>query len=71
VIALTAAEIAAATGGEARATGDGPLVVSGAVVTDSRDVEAGGLFVALPGEHVDGHDYAARAVSAGAALVLA
>jgi UDP-N-acetylmuramoyl-tripeptide--D-alanyl-D-alanine ligase len=71
VIALTAAEIAAATGGEARATGDGPLVVSGAVVTDSRDVEAGGLFVALPGEHVDGHDYAARAVTAGAALVLA
>ncbi|MDM7832024.1 UDP-N-acetylmuramoyl-tripeptide--D-alanyl-D-alanine ligase [Cellulomonas edaphi] len=71
MIALTAAEIAAATGGEARATGTGPLVVSGSVVTDSRDVEPGGLFVALPGEHVDGHDYAARAVAAGAALVLA
>jgi UDP-N-acetylmuramoyl-tripeptide--D-alanyl-D-alanine ligase len=71
VIALTAAEIAAATGGEVRAVGHGPLVVSGAVVTDSRDVEPGGLFVALPGEHVDGHDYAATAVAAGAALVLA
>lgn len=71
MIALTAAEIAAATGGEVRGAGDGPLVVSGAVVTDSRDVERGGLFVALPGEHVDGHDYAATAVAAGAALVLA
>ena len=71
MIALTAAEIAAATGGEVRAVGHGPLVVSGAVVTDSRDVEPGGLFVALPGEHVDGHDYAATAVAAGAALVLA
>ncbi|ROS28213.1 UDP-N-acetylmuramoyl-tripeptide--D-alanyl-D-alanine ligase [Cellulomonas sp. PhB150] len=71
MIALTAAEIAAATGGEVRATGPGPLVVSGAVVTDSRDVETGGLFVALPGEHVDGHDYAATAAAAGAALILA
>ena len=38
---------------------------------DSRHVEPGGLFVALAGEHVDGHDYAARAVEAGAAAVLA
>jgi UDP-N-acetylmuramoyl-tripeptide--D-alanyl-D-alanine ligase len=69
VIALTAAEIAAATGGVLHA--DPALVVSGPVVVDSRDVLPGGLFVALPGEHVDGHDFAARAVSAGATLVLA
>ena len=34
---------------------------------DSRAVQPGDLFVALPGEHVDGHDYAAGAVRAGAA----
>ncbi|MET0789025.1 MAG: UDP-N-acetylmuramoyl-tripeptide--D-alanyl-D-alanine ligase [Cellulomonas sp.] len=73
MIALTAAEIAAATGGVLRgaAATDPALVVSGPVVVDSRDDVTGGLFVALPGEHVDGHDYAAVAVAAGAALVLA
>ena len=34
---------------------------------DSRLVRPGDLFVALPGEHTDGHDYAAAAVRAGAA----
>jgi UDP-N-acetylmuramoyl-tripeptide--D-alanyl-D-alanine ligase len=73
VIALTAAEIAAATGGALRgsAATDPALVVSGPVVVDSRDDVTGGLFVALPGEHADGHDYAAGAVDSGAALVLA
>ncbi|QHT55487.1 UDP-N-acetylmuramoyl-tripeptide--D-alanyl-D-alanine ligase [Cellulomonas sp. H30R-01] len=71
MIALTAAEIAAATGGVLRPDVDPALVVAGPVVVDSREVEPGGLFVALPGEHVDGHDYAAGAVAAGAALVLA
>jgi UDP-N-acetylmuramoyl-tripeptide--D-alanyl-D-alanine ligase len=70
VIALTAAEIAAATGGVLRAL-EPVSVVSGAVVTDSREVQPGGLFVALPGEHVDGHDFAAAAVERGAAAVLA
>jgi UDP-N-acetylmuramoyl-tripeptide--D-alanyl-D-alanine ligase len=70
VIALTAAEIAAATGGVLRGI-DPAHVVAGAVVSDSREVEPGGLFVALPGENVDGHDYAAGAVADGAALVLA
>ncbi|MEZ0449446.1 UDP-N-acetylmuramoyl-tripeptide--D-alanyl-D-alanine ligase [Cellulomonas sp. ICMP 17802] len=73
MIALTAAEIAAATGGVLRgaAATDPALVVSGPVVVDSRDDVTGGLFVALPGEHADGHDYAAVAVTRGAALVLA
>ncbi|MGW0901061.1 UDP-N-acetylmuramoyl-tripeptide--D-alanyl-D-alanine ligase, partial [Streptomyces goshikiensis] len=38
---------------------------------DSRKVEAGSLFAAFAGEHVDGHAYAERAVAAGAAAVLA
>lgn len=73
MIALTAAEIAAATGGVLRgsAATDPALVVSGPVVVDSRDDITGGLFVALPGENVDGHDYAAVAMAGGAALILA
>ncbi len=46
-------------------------VVTGPVVIDSRRVQRGGLFAALPGEHADGHDYAAAAVAAGAVAVLA
>lgn len=37
---------------------------------DSRDVDAGCLFVALPGENVDGHDYVHAALKAGAACIL-
>ncbi|WP_087510610.1 UDP-N-acetylmuramoyl-tripeptide--D-alanyl-D-alanine ligase [Cellulomonas iranensis] len=70
MIALTAAEIAAATGGTLAGV-PAHQVVTGPVVVDSREALTGGLFVALPGEHVDGHDYAPAAVEAGAALVLA
>ncbi|WP_374203940.1 Mur ligase domain-containing protein, partial [Pseudonocardia sp. ICBG601] len=31
----------------------------------------GGLFLALPGERADGHDFAAQAVTRGATAVLA
>lgn len=40
------------------------------VEVDSRLVVPGGLFVALPGERVDGHDHAATAVAAGAVAAL-
>ncbi|MBD8079197.1 UDP-N-acetylmuramoyl-tripeptide--D-alanyl-D-alanine ligase [Cellulosimicrobium arenosum] len=69
MIELTAAQVAAATGG--RLAADAEVLVRGPVVVDSRRVQAGSLFVALPGEHVDGHDYAVAAVAAGATLVLA
>ncbi|MBX7264606.1 UDP-N-acetylmuramoyl-tripeptide--D-alanyl-D-alanine ligase [Micromonospora sp. Llam7] len=49
----------------------GPVTVTAPVVFDSRRVEPGGMFVALPGERVDGHDYAAQAIEAGAVAVLA
>ena len=38
---------------------------------DSRNVEPGALYVALPGERVDGHAFAASSVAAGAVCVLA
>jgi UDP-N-acetylmuramoyl-tripeptide--D-alanyl-D-alanine ligase len=68
VIALTLAEVAEAVGG--RLHGDGTARVD-AVAIDSREVRAGTLFAALAGEHVDGHDYVAVALEAGAAGVLA
>ncbi len=38
---------------------------------DSRDAHAGTLFFAVPGDHVDGHDYVLEAVSHGAHGVVA
>lgn len=42
-----------------------------AVVTDSRKVEPGCVFVCFPGERVDGHDFAAGAYRDGAAYIIA
>ena len=39
-------------------------------VADSRQVIPGALFVALPGERVDGHDFVGQAFERGAQLVL-
>ncbi len=47
----------------------GTLALAG-VTTDTRSIEAGQLFVALRGEHFDGHDYLESAVAAGAAAVI-
>jgi UDP-N-acetylmuramoyl-tripeptide--D-alanyl-D-alanine ligase len=69
VIEMSLAEVAAAVGGDVRG-GDERLVVTGPVEFDSRKVSAGGLFVAIPGEKVDGHDFAAAAFDAGAVAVL-
>ncbi|MCY0917904.1 UDP-N-acetylmuramoyl-tripeptide--D-alanyl-D-alanine ligase [Streptomyces sp. NPDC059999] len=71
MIALSLAEIADITGGRPHDIPDPAVRISGAVVIDSRQVEAGSLFAAFEGEHVDGHDYAERAVAAGATAVLA
>lgn len=50
-----------------RALGVGPLAgpVAG-VSVDSRSIRTGDLFVALRGEHFDGHDFVAAAFAAGA-----
>ncbi|MFB7471087.1 UDP-N-acetylmuramoyl-tripeptide--D-alanyl-D-alanine ligase [Kitasatospora sp. NPDC056184] len=70
MIALTLAEVAAAVGGTLSGADPGALVTA-PVEVDSRKVRPGGLFAAFVGEHVDGHDYAATAVGAGAVAVLA
>lgn len=67
---MTLREIALAIGGAVHDT-SAVVPVTAPVVFDSRQVEPGGMFVALPGERVDGHDYAAQAIESGAAAVLA
>ncbi len=71
MIAMTLAEIAQAVSGRLGRTEDAGVVVSGAAAVDSRAVPVGGLFVAVVGERVDGHDYVDAALARGAAAVLA
>jgi UDP-N-acetylmuramoyl-tripeptide--D-alanyl-D-alanine ligase len=68
VIPLDLAALARAVGGTVRA-GD-PAAVVDAVVTDSRAAGPGALFVALRGEHADGHAFTADACAGGATAVL-
>ncbi len=65
---MSLAEVAEVVGGQV-ARDDG-VMVTGPAFIDSRQVVPGGLFVAVAGEHVDGHAYAEAAVEAGAAAVL-
>jgi UDP-N-acetylmuramoyl-tripeptide--D-alanyl-D-alanine ligase len=64
---LTAGDLVEATGGRLLAESARPIL-GGAV--DSREVVAGNLFVALPGEHVDGHAFVAAALERGAAAAI-
>jgi UDP-N-acetylmuramoyl-tripeptide--D-alanyl-D-alanine ligase len=79
VIRLQLSEIAAALGCPAPApqangrAGNGQPakeVVVDSIVTDSRKVDFGALFAALPGSQVDGHDFAPAAVKLGAVALL-
>jgi UDP-N-acetylmuramoyl-tripeptide--D-alanyl-D-alanine ligase len=70
VISLSLGAVAQLTGGTL-AGADPETVVTGPVLMDSRAVVSGTLFVAVPGERVDGHDFAAEAVRSGAVAVLA
>ena len=47
-----------------------PGAMATGITWDSREVNPGDLYVALPGEHVDGHDYAEEACRSGAVAVL-
>lgn len=59
MIAMTLAEVATVVGGVVH--GDPALTVTGPAYVDSRAPVPGGLFVAVVGERVDGHDFVAGA----------
>ncbi len=68
MIPMTLPEIAAVVHG---AVHDDPgVTVTGPAFVDSRVAELGGLFVAVAGANVDGHDYVEAALASGAAAVL-
>ncbi|QPK78507.1 UDP-N-acetylmuramoyl-tripeptide--D-alanyl-D-alanine ligase [Corynebacterium lizhenjunii] len=71
MIELSVKDIAQITGGYLDCVADPSATVTASVEFDSREVRPGGLFVAFPGARVDGHDFAAQAVAAGAVAVLA
>ena len=71
MIPLSLAQIAGITGAALDQVPDPQALVRGPVVIDSREAAPGALFAALPGERVDGHDFAVAAVAAGAVAVLA
>lgn len=65
---LSLADIIEALSGQRPAAAEA-VALSGAV-HDSREAQAGSLFVALRGEHVDGHDYVPAAFANGAVAAL-
>jgi UDP-N-acetylmuramoyl-tripeptide--D-alanyl-D-alanine ligase len=69
MIGLALSEVAAAVDGVVVPAGAGDRLAHGLVI-DSRQVQPGVLFAALPGEHTDGHDHAAGAIAAGAVAIL-
>jgi UDP-N-acetylmuramoyl-tripeptide--D-alanyl-D-alanine ligase len=66
MIEMSLAEVADVVGGVAH----GEATVTGGAFLDTRTPEPGGLFVAIAGERVDGHDFATAAGDAGAVAVL-
>ena len=60
------ARFLAAAGIEPSVVGDGQVPVGPDVVIDNRAATAGSLFIGLPGERVDGADFAAAAAERGA-----
>jgi UDP-N-acetylmuramoyl-tripeptide--D-alanyl-D-alanine ligase len=68
MVEITAENIADVTGASF-AAGNAERVCRGCVI-DSRQVETDSIFVAFPGERVDGNDFAAGAIEHGAGAVI-
>jgi UDP-N-acetylmuramoyl-tripeptide--D-alanyl-D-alanine ligase len=66
-VKLSVADVIEAVSGQRPAATETPLA---GAAHDSREIEPGMLFVALKGEHVDGHDYVAGAFGRGALATL-
>jgi UDP-N-acetylmuramoyl-tripeptide--D-alanyl-D-alanine ligase len=63
----TLKEVVEATNGRLEGT---PPATLGGVSIDSRSIAPGDIFVAIQGEHRDGHEFAAQALMAGAGLAM-
>ncbi|MCM1191405.1 MAG: UDP-N-acetylmuramoyl-tripeptide--D-alanyl-D-alanine ligase [Butyrivibrio sp.] len=67
---LSVREIAEACGGKLVQGEMNCDICVSSVVIDSRRVEAGGVFIAVPGERVDGHRFVSSVFEAGACLAV-
>ncbi len=63
---LNIKQIAACTGGDLMVDPVDARAIATGLTWDSREVKRGDVYVALPGERVDGHAYVAAALRAGA-----
>ena len=71
MIPMTLEQIATITRGMVHGTDDpASIVITADVVTDSREAQAGSLYVARIGEALDGHDFVAGARDRGAVAAL-
>jgi UDP-N-acetylmuramoyl-tripeptide--D-alanyl-D-alanine ligase len=72
MISLTLGELSSAVGGTLHLAPDAhdSNQITGSVLTDSRLVTPGSIFIALPGEVSDGHLFVPSAMDSGAAVVL-
>lgn len=68
MLAITARELASAVAGQLIV--GNPDIVTTNIATDTRDVTGGSTFVAMVGERVDGHRFAAQAPALGATILL-
>ena len=68
MIPLTISQISEVISG--KIVGDGNKLITGAAFFDSREIVSNGIFLALKGEHVDGHDFAINALKGGAGVVI-
>ncbi len=69
MIPMTLGEVAEIVDGKLLDS-DGSELVTGEAFIDSRSVVTGGIFIALVGERVDGHDFAVAAIRDGAAAAI-
>lgn len=68
MIPLTLGAAATIMGGTLIDGADPTTAITGSVEFDSRKVQPGGLYLALPGARVDGHDFATAAVTEAGAV---
>ena len=68
MIPLTISQISKVISG--KIVGDGNKLITGAAFFDSREIVSNGIFLALKGEHVDGHGFAINALKGGAGVVI-
>jgi UDP-N-acetylmuramoyl-tripeptide--D-alanyl-D-alanine ligase len=68
MIPLTISQISEVISG--KIVGDGNKLITGSAFFDSREIVSNGIFLALKGEHVDGHDFAINALEGGAGVII-